>query len=268
VSAPAGAAAAAGTLPGALLSTRGLSLSFGGVVAADAIDFDLIPGERLAVVGQNGAGKTTFINICTGYLRATTGRVFFDGTEVTGESPRAITRRGVGRSFQLPQVFTEHTVRECLLLAASAVKPVKRESVMKRGGFWPPLAAAVDAAEVDATLELLQLQGRAHDLAGALPEGQRKLLDVAMALVLRPKLMIMDEPTSGVSSDEKHELMALLMRALDERRVTSIFVEHDIEIVRRYATRLAAWIAGKVAADGKPEEVLRDPVVIRNVIGE
>jgi branched-chain amino acid transport system ATP-binding protein len=121
---------------------------------------------------------------------------------------------------------------------------------------------------VDATLELLQLHPRAHDLAGQLPEGQRKLLDVAMALVLRPKLMIMDEPTSGVSTDEKHGLMAVLMKALDERRITSIFVEHDIDIVRRYATRLAAWIAGKVAADGVPEEVLRDPVVIKNVIGE
>jgi branched-chain amino acid transport system ATP-binding protein len=250
--------------PKGLLSTRGLSLRFGGVVAADAIDFDLMPGERLAVVGQNGAGKTTFINICTGYLKADGGQVFFDGAEVTGQSPRAITRRGVGRSFQLPQVFTEHTVRECLLLAASAVHR-KPAGVL---GLWKPLAQAVDADEVDATLELLQLMPRAHDLAGSLPEGQRKLLDVAMALVLRPKLMIMDEPTSGVSSDEKHGLMAVLMKALDERRVTSIFVEHDIDIVRRYATRLAAWIAGRIAADGSPDEVLRDPVVIKNVIGE
>jgi branched-chain amino acid transport system ATP-binding protein len=243
-----------------LLSTRGLSLSFGGVVAADAIDFDLQPGERLAVVGQNGAGKTTFINICTGYLKPTSGTVLFDAVDITGHTPRAITRRGVGRSFQLPQVFTEHTVRECLMLAASSVK--------QNRGFMLPLAQAVDAHEVDATLELLQLSARAHDLAGSLPEGQRKLLDVAMALVLRPKLMIMDEPTSGVSTDEKHGLMAVLMRALDERQVTSIFVEHDIDIVRRYATRLCAWIAGRIAADGPPEEVLRDPVVVKNVIGE
>ena len=243
-----------------LLSTRGLSLSFGGVVAADAIDFDLQPGERLAVVGQNGAGKTTFINICTGYLKPAAGQVLFDAVDITGQTPRAITRRGVGRSFQLPQVFTEHTVRECLMLAASSVK--------KKHGFLLPLAEAVDAHEVDATLELLQLSGRAHSLAGALPEGQRKLLDVAMALMLRPRLMIMDEPTSGVSTDEKHGLMEVLMRALDERKVTSIFVEHDIDIVRRYATRLCAWIAGRIAADGDPEEVLRDPIVVKNVIGE
>jgi branched-chain amino acid transport system ATP-binding protein len=246
--------------PKGLLSTRGLSLAFGGVVAADAIDFDLAPGERLAVVGQNGAGKTTFINICTGYLKADAGQVFFDGADVTGQSPRAITRLGVGRSFQLPQVFGEHTVRESLLIAASAVQ--------RHAGWWRPLASAVNADEVDATIELLQLRDRANDLAGALPEGQRKLLDVAMALVLRPKLMIMDEPTSGVSTDEKHGLMAVLMKALDERQVTSIFVEHDIDIVRRYATRLAAWIAGRIAADGAPDEVLRDPLVIKNVIGE
>lgn len=243
-----------------LLSTRGLSLSFGGVVAADAIDFDLQPGERLAVVGQNGAGKTTFINICTGYLKPTSGTVLFDAVDITGHTPRAITRRGVGRSFQLPQVFTEHTVRECLMLASSSVK--------QRRGFLLPLSEAVDADEVNATLELLQLSSRAHDLAGSLPEGQRKLLDVAMALVLRPKLMIMDEPTSGVSTDEKHGLMEVLMRALDERQVTSIFVEHDIDIVRRYATRLCAWIAGRIAADGPPEDVLRDPIVVKNVIGE
>ncbi len=246
--------------PTSLLATRGLSLSFGGVVAADAIDFDLLPGERLAVVGQNGAGKTTFLNICTGYLKPASGQVYFNGAVITGKSPRAITRLGVGRSFQLPQVFTEHTVRQCLMLAASAVQ--------QKRGFWLPLDQAVDGDEVDATLALLQLQDRRNDLAGTLPEGQRKLLDVAMALVLRPKLMIMDEPTSGVSSDEKHGLMAVVMRALDERAVTSIFVEHDIDIVRRYATRLAAWIAGKIAADGAPEEVLRDPVVIKNVIGE
>ncbi len=244
----------------ALLSTRGLCLAFGGVIAADKIDFDLAPGERLAVVGQNGAGKTTFINIVTGYLRADAGTVSFAGHDVTGKSPRAITRLGVGRSFQLPQLFGEHTVSECLMLAASAVH--------RRGGFWRPMAQAVDMHKVHDTLELMQLADRANDLAGTLPEGQRKLLDVAMALVLEPKLMIMDEPTSGVSSDEKHGLMAVLMKALDTRQITSIFVEHDIDIVRRYATRLAAWIAGRIAADGPPDEVLRDAQVVRHVIGE
>ena len=249
--------AAAGGKP--LLQTVGLSLAFGGVVACDGIDFELREGERLAVVGQNGAGKTTFINICTGYLKPAAGQVFFNGEDITGMAPRLIARRGVARSFQLPQIFTEHTVRECLLIAASAVA--------RRGHPLVPLARAVDADDVDATLELVRLAGRAHERAQSLPEGQRKLLDVAMALVLKPRLLIMDEPTSGVSSDEKIELMNTLMKALTERRVTSIFVEHDIDIVRRYSTRLAAWIAGRIAADGPPEQVLADPDVIRNVIG-
>ena len=243
-----------------ILETRGLSLKFGAVVAADAIDFQLAEGEQLAVVGQNGAGKTTFINICTGYLQPTSGQVLLDGADITGSSPREITRRGVARSFQLPQLFNEHSVRECLLIAASAAAP----------GWapWRSIERTVDVASVDHTLELLQLAPRAHDRADLLPEGQRKLLDVAMALVLNPRLLIMDEPTSGVSSDEKHTLMATLMKALSERKVTSIFVEHDIDIVRRYATRLAVWIAGRIAADGPPESVLRDPLVIANVIGE
>ena len=116
--------------------------------------------------------------------------------------------------------------------------------------------------------ELVGMRERANDLASSLPEGHRKLLDVAMALMLKPKLMIMDEPTSSVASEEKHGLMATVMKALDERKVTSWFVEHDVDIVERYATRVAAWIAGKIAADGRPEQVLNDPEVKRQVLGE
>lgn len=243
-----------------LIQTTDLYLAFGGVVAADNINFELHEGERLAVIGQNGAGKTTFINICTGYLTPSKGKVYFDGKDVTAMAPRKIVRLGMGRSFQLPQLFTEHTVRQCVQIAAA-----RRN---KELSWFRSLESTIDAREVDATLDLVGLLPDADEACIELPEGKRKLLDVAMALVLRPKLMIMDEPTSGVSTDEKHELMAVLMKALDERRVTSIFVEHDIDIVRRYATRLAAWIAGRIAADGAPDEVLRDPAVVKNVIGE
>ena len=243
----------------ALIRTEGLSLSFGGVVAADNIDFRLDVGERLAVIGQNGAGKTTFINICTGFLKPTRGRVWFDGKDVTGMEPRHIVRLGLGRSFQLPQLFLDHTVRQCLEIAAAA-----RQG---RLSFLTPLARSVDRREIEHTLELVGLRERGSELASSLPEGQRKLLDVAMALMLNPKLLIMDEPTSGVASEDKHELMATLMRALDERKVTSWFVEHDVDIVSRYATRVAAWIAGKVAADGPPAEVLASAAVRREILG-
>jgi branched-chain amino acid transport system ATP-binding protein len=242
-----------------LLETKGLQLSFGGVVAADNIDFALQRGERLAVIGQNGAGKTTFINICTGFLKPTAGRVFFDGHDVTDKLPRQIVRLGLGRSFQLPQLFLDHSVRQCLEIAA-----VGRSGQLP---FFKSLSDAVDQHEINDTLHLVGLSERAHEPALALPEGQRKLLDIAMALMLRPKLLIMDEPTSGVASEDKMALMDTVMQALKEREVTSWFVEHDIDIVNRYATRVAAWIAGKVAADGSPAEVLALPQIQREILG-
>src|SRR5690606_5096551 len=162
----------------------------GGVIAADNIDFELHSGERLAVIGQNGAGKTTFINICTGYLKPQAGKIYFDGTDITSMTPRKIVRLGMGRSFQLPQLFTEHTVRECIQLAAA------RQNA--RLTAFKPLAATVDTREVESTLELVGLREDGDALSSDLPEGKRKLLDVAMALALRPKLIIMDEPTSEI----------------------------------------------------------------------
>ncbi|MBF0674487.1 ATP-binding cassette domain-containing protein [Pseudomonas sp.] len=243
----------------ALLETQGLTLAFGGLVVADKIDFRLDEGERLAVIGQNGAGKTTFINICTGLLKPNAGTVKFDGQDITGQPPRHIVRRGMARSFQLPQLFLDHSVRQSLELAGMA-----RET---RLPLLQALSGSANRREVDRVLELVSLAERQHEPASNLPEGQRKLLDVAMSLMLQPRLLIMDEPTSGVSTEEKHDVMAILMRALDEQKVTAIFVEHDVDIVRRYATRVAAWISGAIAADGDPETVLADPTVQREVLG-
>lgn len=242
-----------------LIKTTDLYLAFGGVIAADNINFELHPGERLAVIGQNGAGKTTFINICTGYLKPSRGKVWFDGTDVTGMTPRKIVRLGLGRSFQLPQLFTEHTVRECIEISAA-----RRNRELS---WFRTLESTIDAREVDETLDLVGLRSEANEISADLPEGKRKLLDVAMALALRPKLLIMDEPTSGVASEEKHGLMETVMHALDERKVTSWFVEHDVDIVAKYATRVAAWISGQVAADGTPDEVLNNPQIKSEVLG-
>ena len=235
----------------ALVRTEGLKLAFGGVVTADGIDFTLEQGERLAVIGANGAGKTTFITICTGFIKPAAGTIWFDGHDVTAKTPRQIVRLGLGRSFQLPQLFLDHTVRQCLELASVG---------RARLGWFTPLAASVDAAEVDHALELVGLRDRSNEIASSLPEGLRKLLDVAMALMLKPKLLIMDEPTSGVASEDKHDLMATVM-------ATSWFVEHDVDIVTRYASRVAAWIAGRIAADGTPTDVMNDERVRREVLG-
>ncbi len=242
-----------------LLQTRGLTLSFGGVLAADGIDFDLQAGERLAVIGANGAGKTTFINMVTGYIKPSAGTISFDGKDITALHPRQIVQLGIGRSFQLPQLFLEQTVRESVELAVAAR--------LKRFSLFQPLSACVPADEITQSLALVGLFEREHDLCSSLPEGHRKLLDIVMALVLQPKLLIMDEPTSGVAADEKHGLMDTIMKALDARGVTSIFVEHDADIVSQYATRVAAWISGRIAADGTPEAVMNNDEVRSVVLG-
>lgn len=261
-----GTAGAVGNAPGrripdmeTLLRTRGLTLAFGGVVAAAGIDFDLTAGERLAVIGANGAGKTTFINMVTGYIKPTAGTVTFAGTDITRMHPRQIVHLGIGRSFQLPQLFLDHTVRESVELAVA--------SRMRKFGLFTPLSRSVPTGEIDHVLEAVGMNARADDLCRSLPEGHRKLLDIAMALVLRPRLLIMDEPTSGVAADEKHPLMATIMNALDEQKVTAMFVEHDVDIVEKYATRVAAWISGRIAADGPPDVVMNNPEVRAVVLG-
>lgn len=243
----------------ALLEARGLRLAFGGVKAADSIDLDVMDGEFLAIIGPNGASKTTFINMTTGYLRPQGGTITYDGVEITGRRPRDIVRRGIARSFQLPQLFSEHTVEENATLAIAA-----------REGIWSPFAPLLRPAWRAEARELLDRFGllpAAALRADALNEGTRKLADIAMAVALKPRLLLMDEPTSGVAASEKMAVVETLARVLREARVTAVFVEHDMDVVERFADRVAVWSQGKIAALGPPAQVLADPAVQRDVIG-
>ncbi len=242
-----------------LLSARGIKISFGGVIAADGIDLDIFPGEMLAIIGPNGAGKTTFLNVCTGYLKPQAGSVRMGGAELLGMAPRAITRLGGARAFQIPQLFVEHTVLENMLLSAAV-----------RERAWNPFRNLHALPQRDEMMELLRLvdcADIAERSAHELPEGQRKLVDIAIALAQRPKLLLMDEPTSGVASSDKFGIMEILIDALRKAQVTSVFVEHDMEMVTRYASRVAVWSEGRIQMQGEPAHVMNDPEVIRTVIG-
>ncbi len=242
-----------------LLSARNLRLAFGGVVAADGIDLDVYDGEFLAIIGPNGAGKTTFINMCSGYLRPQRGNIAFAGRELIGRSPRAIVRMGVARSFQLPQLFTEQSVLQNVAL-----------TLMARRGFFRPFIKLLNAPVVDEAYALLDRFGLApvaEARADALNEGTRKLVDIAMAVALKPRLLLMDEPTSGVASADKMDVVETLIHALRAENVTAVFVEHDMDVVSRFADRVAVWNQGRIASVDKPEIVLNDPDVQRNVIG-
>ncbi|MCQ4161614.1 ATP-binding cassette domain-containing protein [Roseomonas sp. GC11] len=243
----------------ALLSARGLRLAFGGVRAADGIDLDVMEREFLAIIGPNGAGKTTFINMTTGHLRPQAGSITYRGVELLGRKPRDIVRMGVARSFQLPQLFTEHTVLENATLAIAA-----------REGGWASLRPLLRPAWREEAAELLGRFGLAsalHRRADALNEGTRKLADIAMAVALRPRLLLMDEPTSGVAAADKMAVVETLARVLRDEGVTAVFVEHDMDVVARIADRVAVWGQGKIAALGPPRQILSDPIVLRDVIG-
>jgi branched-chain amino acid transport system ATP-binding protein len=233
-----------------ILVAQGVQKSFGAVSAASDLNLSFERDSVASLIGANGAGKTTFLNMVTGYLRPDAGRISFDGQELVGLDPRRITRLGVSRSFQIPQLFHSLSVRDNLLVAEGI--------------------AAAERAE-EATDEVLGRFGLAQygaQPAALLPEGVRKLLDVAMALVAKPKVLLLDEPTSGVAADEKYGIMDLVMGAVRGQGVTVLFVEHDMDIVSRYCRRVIAFYDGRVIADGEPGKVLGDAEVRRYVIGE
>jgi branched-chain amino acid transport system ATP-binding protein len=246
-----------------VLSARKLQRSFGAVVAAADIDIDVVAGERLCLIGSNGAGKTTFVNMVTGYLKPSAGTILLAGEDITQRSPREITRRGVARSFQIPQLCLHMTVLQNMLVALHCSRA--------HGHFLKPAGDAASLARCDRLLEEFDLAAHAERPVRELPGGVRKLLDIAMALTAQPRLLLLDEPTSGVSADEKFAVMDTVVRAIeaheDRAPVTVVFVEHDMDIVRRYASRVAAFYSGRVIADGAPGRVLDDPDVRRYVTG-
>ena len=234
----------------ALLETVGLTKTFGALAAAAGVSVRVEEDSVVGLIGGNGAGKTTFLNLVTGYLKPTHGRIVYRGVDITPLSPRQVTHLGICRSFQTPQVFDSLTVGENLHVGTG---------VAARHG---------PSGTADDLLARFHLVPHRFELAGVLPEGTRKLLDIALALVSRPALLLLDEPTSGVSAEEKFALMDLVLAAIRGNRVTVLFVEHDMDIVRRYAQRVLAFHEGRVIGDGPAAHVLESSEVRRLIVGE
>ena len=244
----------------AILETRCLTRTFGAVVAAMNLNVRIDQGEIVGVIGSNGAGKTTFINMVTGYLPPSSGEILFDGHSVLGRQPRAITRLGMARSFQVAQLFPKLTVLENALVSLVAAEG-------PRPSFLCPLDTPQRRAKADAIFAEFGVSRYRDVLVSAVPQGARKLVDIAMALVSQPRMLLLDEPTSGVSIEEKFALMDTVMSVVRRHGVTILFVEHDMEIVARYVTRLMAFYSGEIIADGPPKSVLGDARVQELVIG-
>lgn len=242
-----------------LLQAQDLHVAFNGVKAADGVNLDIQEGDFLAVIGPNGSGKTTLLNLLTGYVKPATGTVRLDGRDITRATPRGIARMGVARAFQIPQLFSDQSVIDNMMLALAATN-----------GLWTVsrrLDQEARREEAESLLGLFGLTEHRDRASSTLPEGHRKLLDIAIALALKPRLLLLDEPTSGVSALERFSLMEALMGALRQRNVTALFVEHDMDVVERYAKRVLVWNTGRIMAQGLPEEVLTDPDVRRSVVG-
>jgi len=245
----------------ALLHVRDLSKSFGGVVAAVNINVQVAEQETIGVIGANGAGKTTFVNMVTGYLEPTGGDIRFMDRSILGLRPRAITRLGICRSFQVPQVFASETVFANMLIAYG---------VAEASGSRLLRLLHNEARErrVNEHLERYRIAEYRDAVAAALPQGVRKLLDIAMATVRRPRMIMLDEPTSGISIEEKFGIMDIIMEALRQEHTTVLFIEHDMEIVERYVSRVLAFYQGEIICDAPTAEALNDPKVREFVIGE
>jgi branched-chain amino acid transport system ATP-binding protein len=242
-----------------ILEARNLNKSFGAVTAAADISARIEQDSVVGLIGSNGAGKTTFINMVTGYLAPSSGQVLYQGRDITGMQPRMITQLGICRSFQIPQLFNTLSVHENLRIGVGIAARSARNTSSGDAG---------EHEKAEQILDRFNLSGYRNQAAGLLPEGVRKLLDIAMAVAGGPRVLLLDEPTSGVSAEEKFRLMDMVMGALQAEGVTVLFVEHDMDIVGRYTHRVLAFYEGGIIADGDPNMVLRDAEVRRYVIGE
>jgi branched-chain amino acid transport system ATP-binding protein len=246
--------ARAGERPAAMLETRDLTRRFGGLAAVNGVSLAVTQGEVRSVIGPNGAGKTTFFNLITGALPPTTGRIYFQGCDVTGLAPPAVFRLGIVRSFQVSQVFPRLSLRQNVALMVHG-RVRSSGSPFGRSG----LGAAKAEGRVTAALERLGLLERAEEPAGALSHGDRRLLEIAMVLGAAPELLLLDEPTAGMSPDETTQTAALLRGLAPE--VTLVIVEHDMNVVMSISDRITVLHRGEVLAEGRPAEIRTNRVV-------
>jgi branched-chain amino acid transport system ATP-binding protein len=244
-----------------VLETRNVTRSFGAVQAVDHVNVQVQEGGMVGIVGPNGSGKTTFVNLVSGYVKPHQGQILYRGTDVTGRAPHELTKLGIARSFQIPQLYLGLSVLENMLIALSIRS-------RRHWEFWQPLKTQPRVDEALLVLDQFDFRHHAGLKVATLPEGGRKLLDVALSFALNPRLLLLDEPTSGVSVDEKFGVMDTLVGALIGSGITVVFIEHDMDIVQRYADRVLVFAEGSILADGPPDVVFAQAEVRRHVLGE
>ena len=244
-----------------LLQTTKLSKRFGEMRAVDGVDFRVGEGEVLALIGSNGAGKTSLVNLISGLLRADSGQIVFRGVDVTSESVHDRIKAGIARSFQLVNLFDQLTLLDNVALSIFSREDMTRKLLSladRQRSVWE------EAFEI---LRQFGLETKALVLAGGISQGERKLLDVAIAYALRPRLLFLDEPTSGVSTREKAPIMDIVTSIVRSQNITAVVIEHDMDIVFKYSDRIVVMHQGAILADGTPDDIRRNESVTTAVMG-
>ena len=251
-----------------VLDARDLNKRFGAVTAAMKVNAAIEQDTVVGLIGTNGAGKTTFINMITGYIKPDSGSIHHQGRDITALSPREVTRIGICRSFQIPQLYASLTVFENMMVGLGVVlRNAGLGGFFSRGQPDVPGHGAPAEAVAERILVRFGLADYRNKNAQVLPGGVRKLLDIALTMVAKPTILLLDEPTSGVSAEEKFGMMEMVMAAVKAEGATVLFVEHDMEVVSRFAERVLAFYDGRIIADAAPEIALSDPEVKRYVVG-
>jgi len=243
-----------------ILRVESLVKRFGGLQALGGVDLSVERGEFRAIIGPNGAGKSTFFNSMTGLLRPDSGRVCFEGREVTGEPPHLLARKGIGRTFQITSVFSELSALENVQVALLA-------HARRAWSMWRR-ARSLYVQRARELLALVGLGASMERLAGTLAHGDQKRLELAIALAGEPRLLLLDEPTAGMAAQERIESITLVHRVARELGVSCVFTEHDMAVVFAVATRITVMHQGRVLAEGTPAEVRARPEVQQVYLGE
>ncbi len=259
------AAAASSTLMQAteplLLRLQNVSQHFGLLKAVDDVSFEMMCGELRAVIGPNGAGKTTFFNLISGFLRPTTGQVWFDGDNITRQTIVQRVARGIVRTFQITEVLSDLTVFDNIRVGVETAAAMNSRPFLSRAA-----RLAVDR-RVEELIEIVHLGGKQSRIVGELAHGDQRVVEVAVALSLNPRLLLLDEPTAGMGDNETEHMVELMRRLHAEKSVSILFIEHDMDIVFEIAQRITVLDQGRILADGVPDAISNDPKVRAAYLG-